>query len=79
MAEKRPVLMRASWRVLNVPGRSSIIFVAGGGGRRRESTPWITPFVPNWDGLVSFWVRGSDLDWGTYDVDGYDSAVEVYG
>lgn len=51
MESKRPVFSRASWRVENSPGRSSMILRAGGGGRRRESTPWITPFVPNYERL----------------------------
>lgn len=53
MESKRPVFSRASWRVENSPGRSSMILRAGGGGRRRESTPWITPFVPNYERLES--------------------------
>jgi hypothetical protein len=52
MALKRPVFSRPRLRVLNSPGRSSIILRAGGGGRRMESTPWITPLLPNWRELV---------------------------
>jgi hypothetical protein len=53
-ASRSPVLVRPRVRVLNSPGRSSIILYAGGGGRRRESTPWITPLLPNCD-VVSFY------------------------
>ena len=48
IASKRPVFMSASWRVEKEPGSSSMILRAGGGGSNRESTPWITPLVPNY-------------------------------
>jgi hypothetical protein len=53
MASERPVFSRPRARVLNSPGRSSMILRAGGGGRRMESMPWITPLEPNWWELVS--------------------------
>lgn len=51
MAFARPVFERPNSRVENVLGRREMMVVAGGGGRRRESTPWITPLVPNCGGV----------------------------
>lgn len=36
-----------------------MILRAGGGGRRRESTPWITPLVPNYGQLAFYYEMGS--------------------
>lgn len=46
-----------------------------GGGIRRLSTPWITPFVPNWPCELTR-NRGSQ---DTYNVNGHNTAVEVHG
>lgn len=48
IAGRRPVFVRPSTRVLNSPGRNWMMVAIFGGGMSRLSTPWITPFVPNW-------------------------------
>ena len=59
--------------MLNSVGKNEMICRAVGGGRRMESTPWITPLVPNCDMLEG----DGDGDKVTYDVDRDDLAVEV--